>query len=333
VRLERERHQEETAAAHAQMTFAEGAAKERAQAEKKSATYKDYACYLTSQRELTMAKRMQIKADAAKPGIAPELHGYPSIPETPAEQRRTNKLNQQKYLKAELERQLEQQRMQKEKALSQQKLQDYDNIQKWNREVEDTRQRDLLRKVVQRETLLKAWHKEETIKEIKMSIGSPSLTMTVAPSSRLLEEITPPLVTRDEITDTRAKVVAPVSPRIDGKERHQQGTLKALRLKQKTEETDQTRRVSQSPDRGLSSIAGLTSLGKEIQVPSTQKYRKHTDPRALRGDREVQHYNKQPQGRVDRRVGSISSLAQGVSPKAMNARKLREYGRQSLQPS
>jgi hypothetical protein len=322
MKLEQEKHQEESAAAHAQMTIAERAAKERAQAEKKSATYKDYASYLTSQRELTMAKRKQFKADAAKPGIASELHGYPSIPETPAEQRRINKLNQQKYLKAELERQLEQQRTQKEKALNQQKLQDYDNIQQWNREVEDTRQRDLLRKVVQRETLLKAWQKEETIKEIKMSIGSPSLALTASPR---LAEATPPLVTED-FTDVRAKFEAPIDVKL------RQVKLKALKLKQQIEDK---KRVSQSPENAsvILSIVGLTSNGKETLVQSRQKYRKHADPRTLRGDWEIQQYNKRLQDRVERRVGSISSLIQGGSPKAVNARKLTEYGRQTLQPS
>lgn len=164
LKLEQEKQQEDALAAEAQMKLLERTLKEKEQAARKSAAYKDYANFLNSQREFSFEKRTQFKVEFSKPGIAPHFHGYPSLPETPVEQRRLNKLNQQKHLKAELELQLEVQRKTKETASLQQKLKDHDRIQQWLREAEESRHHRQVKKSQERELLVKAWDKERQVR-------------------------------------------------------------------------------------------------------------------------------------------------------------------------
>ena len=80
------------------------------QAEEKAKRLKETA--LQQQRQIKAVEEAKVKLAVAKkePGISPFLSGYPSIPLTPPDIRLQRKLDQQRFLKSELEQQADQQK-------------------------------------------------------------------------------------------------------------------------------------------------------------------------------------------------------------------------------
>jgi hypothetical protein len=187
LKLLQDKLNEQAEASFAQRTLAEREMQEKEKALRKSAAYKQHADFLNSQRELALQKKVQTQIETAKPGISPDFHGYPSIPETPKEQRRLNQLEQQKRMKAELEQQIAQQRLVRERTLQQQKLKDKDRVQSWNREAEEERLKAQMKKHQYRDTLLKAWQRVELAKQVSPYM---ELTSTQAEAS---EHADPPV--------------------------------------------------------------------------------------------------------------------------------------------
>jgi hypothetical protein len=212
---------EQAEARFAQRTLAEREMQDKEKALRKSSAYKDYADFLNSQRELALQRKVQTQIETAKPGISPDFHGYPSIPETPREQRRLNKLEQQRRMKEELEQQITQQRLVKERTTQQQMLGDKDRVQMWNREAEEERLKDQRKRHQYKDTLLKAWQRVDLAKQVSpyMELASQAeaseFPLPVLPNQGPMEQVARPIAateSADVLPDELPEVLADELP-------------------------------------------------------------------------------------------------------------------------